>query len=291
MRSLYQDMLIHVTRVLPRAGVVRRALARGLPAAARRGATPISRFASGCRAAPRAKRRIRSRCAWSSSSRSTHADVPHPALRHRHQRERDRARARRSLPAAASNRTCRPERLRRFFTRTDGGYRINKQVRDLCVFARQDLTRDPPFSRLDLIMCRNVLIYMDAVLQKKLVHVFHYALNPTGFLDAGPGRDRRTACRAVQAGRQEVPDLSQAGQPGRTRRCRFRRTTRRRGCRRRSATPDAGAAAKRCCRARSTGSSSSVLRPPASSSMPTCRSSSSAGRPGGFSSRRPARRA
>ena len=54
-----------------------------------------------------------------------------------------------------------PERLRRFFTRGDGGYRVTKSLRDMCVFARQDLTRDPPFSRLDLICCRNVLIYMD----------------------------------------------------------------------------------------------------------------------------------
>lgn len=55
-------------------------------------------------------------------------------------------------------------------------------IRDVCVFARQDLTKDPPFSHLDLILCRNVLIYMDAVLQKKLLSVFHYALNPGGFL-------------------------------------------------------------------------------------------------------------
>ena len=58
-------------------------------------------------------------------------------------------------------------------------------IRDVCVFARQDLTKDPPFSRLDLILCRNVLIYMDTVLQKKLLSVFHYALNPTGFLVLG----------------------------------------------------------------------------------------------------------
>jgi len=77
------------------------------------------------------------------------------------------------------------DRLRRFFTKHDGGYRITKVVRDLCVFARQDLTKDPPFSRLDLILCRNVLIYMDAVLQKKLLSVFHYALNPNGFLVLG----------------------------------------------------------------------------------------------------------
>ncbi|MDC0722794.1 chemotaxis protein CheB [Nannocystis bainbridge] len=79
-----------------------------------------------------------------------------------------------------------PERLRRFFTKTDGGkYRIAKAVRDLCVFARQDVTRDPPFSKLDLILCRNVLIYMGAVLQRKLMTVFHYALKPSGFLMLG----------------------------------------------------------------------------------------------------------
>lgn len=77
------------------------------------------------------------------------------------------------------------ERLRRFFLRTEGGYRINKIVRDMCVFARQDLTRDPPFSKLDLILCRNVLIYLGLSLQKRLMSVFHYALRPTGFLMLG----------------------------------------------------------------------------------------------------------
>ena len=78
-----------------------------------------------------------------------------------------------------------PERLRRYFTRVDGKCRINKVVRDLCVFARQDLTRDPPFSKLDLILCRNVLIYMGTVLQRKLMNVFHYALKPSGYLMLG----------------------------------------------------------------------------------------------------------
>jgi len=78
-----------------------------------------------------------------------------------------------------------PDQLRRFFTKQDGEYRVTKMIRDLCVFARQDLTRDPPFSRLDLILCRNVLIYMDLVLQKKLLSIFHYALNPNGFLMLG----------------------------------------------------------------------------------------------------------
>ena len=78
-----------------------------------------------------------------------------------------------------------PERLRRFFSKTDGRYRISKVVRDLCVFARQDVTRDPPFSKLDLILCRNVLIYLGAVLQRKLMSVFHYALKPSGYLMLG----------------------------------------------------------------------------------------------------------
>src|SRR5205085_879029 len=67
-----------------------------------------------------------------------------------------------------------PERLRRFFNEVDGGYRISKAVRDIVIFARQDLTRDPPFSKLDLIVCRNVLIYLGPLLQQKLMSVFHY---------------------------------------------------------------------------------------------------------------------
>ena len=77
------------------------------------------------------------------------------------------------------------ERLQRFFNRVDGSFKIIKQVRDMCVFARQDLTRDPPFSRLDLIVCRNVLIYLGSTLQKKLMGMFHYALKPTGYLLLG----------------------------------------------------------------------------------------------------------
>jgi two-component system CheB/CheR fusion protein len=78
-----------------------------------------------------------------------------------------------------------PERLQKFFTRTDGGYRINKQIRDLCIFAIQDVTRDPPFSRMDLISCCNLLIYLGTPLQKKALVAFHYALNPDGYLLLG----------------------------------------------------------------------------------------------------------
>lgn len=78
-----------------------------------------------------------------------------------------------------------PERLRRFFTKEESGYVISKAVRDRCVFARQDATRDPPFSNLDLISCRNVLIYLGPVLQKRILPFFHYALRDGGFLLLG----------------------------------------------------------------------------------------------------------
>jgi two-component system CheB/CheR fusion protein len=78
-----------------------------------------------------------------------------------------------------------PERLRRFFVKVEGGYRINKAIRDICVFARHNLLQDPPFSRIDVISCRNVLIYLEPVLQKKIMPIFHYALKPRGFLMLG----------------------------------------------------------------------------------------------------------
>jgi two-component system, chemotaxis family, CheB/CheR fusion protein len=77
------------------------------------------------------------------------------------------------------------ERLRLFFTKVDGRYRISKDIREMCVFARHDLAEGPPFSRMDLISCRNVLIYMEPRLQERVFATFHYALNPGGFLVLG----------------------------------------------------------------------------------------------------------
>jgi two-component system CheB/CheR fusion protein len=80
-----------------------------------------------------------------------------------------------------------PERLARFFAVEPDGkaYRIHKGIRDMLVFSEQDVIRDPPFSKLDLISCRNLLIYMGGDLQKKLIPLFHYSLNPDGFLFLG----------------------------------------------------------------------------------------------------------
>ena len=79
------------------------------------------------------------------------------------------------------------ERLARFFASQPDGltYRIHKSIRDLLIFSEQDLIKDPPFSKIDLISCRNLLIYMNGALQKKIVLLFHYALNPKGFLFLG----------------------------------------------------------------------------------------------------------
>ena len=80
-----------------------------------------------------------------------------------------------------------PARLTRFFIKAadGGGYRIQKFIRDFIVFSEQDVIKDPPFSKLDLISCRNLLIYLGSELQKKLMSLFHYALNPGGFLMLG----------------------------------------------------------------------------------------------------------
>jgi two-component system, chemotaxis family, CheB/CheR fusion protein len=106
------------------------------------------------------------------------------------------------------------ERLRRFFFKENDHYRIAKSIRDLCIFARQDVTRDPPFSHLDLVSCRNLLIYFDARAQRHVMQVFHYALRPSGYLMLGPSetvgvasdlfelinREHRLYCRKAGSG-------------------------------------------------------------------------------------------
>ncbi len=78
-----------------------------------------------------------------------------------------------------------PERLRRFFVEADGRYRVSKTIRDACVFSRHNVLTDPPFSHLDLISCRNLLIYLEPVLQQRVIPTLHYALKPSGTLWLG----------------------------------------------------------------------------------------------------------
>jgi len=180
--SLYQDLLIHVTRFF-REPESFEAMAREVfPALVESGQDqPIRVWVSGCATGEEA---YSIGIALTEYLQRDHAekriqifatDVSETAVEQ----------ARTGVYPASIEEDVTPDRLRRFFTRHDGGYRVSKMIRDLCVFARQDLTKDPPFSRLDLILCRNVLIYMDALLQKKLLSVFHYALHPDGFLVLG----------------------------------------------------------------------------------------------------------
>ena len=135
-----------------------------------------------------------------------------------------------------------PERLRRFFTQEESGYRVTRMVRDCCVFARQNITADPPFSQIDLVSCRNVLIYLQASAHAKVLAVFHYALKAGGILVLGTSESTSTVpalftqvdkkhriyTRAPGSARLlyldymsdrpiSAPELSQALQPGHTR--------------------------------------------------------------------------
>ena len=93
--------------------------------------------------------------------------------------------ARHGLYAKSLAQDVSPERLRRFFVEEEGGYRVSKLLREQVVFARQNVMSDPPFSRMDLITCRNLLIYLEPELQKKIFPAFHYALKPGGYLFLG----------------------------------------------------------------------------------------------------------
>jgi len=117
-------------------------------------------------------------------------------------------------------------RLRRFFTKTETGYKIVKPIRDLCIFAKHDITTDPPLSNMDIVSCRNLLIYLDTFLQNKALSMLHYALKPKGFLVLGtaesvtalPGlftavdNKQRIYSKNI-ASRRTIPDI---GTPGAT---------------------------------------------------------------------------
>lgn len=95
------------------------------------------------------------------------------------------AKARTAAYSKAEVENISEERLRNYFTKTDGHYQVHKTIRDVCIFAVHNFLKDPPFAHIDLLSCRNVLIYMDSYLQKKALTTFHYALNENGFLLLG----------------------------------------------------------------------------------------------------------
>jgi two-component system CheB/CheR fusion protein len=96
-----------------------------------------------------------------------------------------------------------PERLNRYFSKVEGGYQIGKALREMCVFSKHDLIQDPPFSKLDLISCRNVLIFFGSV-RKSVIAVFHYALKPDGFLVLGPSEAESGSLFSIVPGAQSI---------------------------------------------------------------------------------------
>jgi two-component system CheB/CheR fusion protein len=183
-RALYQDLLIHVTRFFREPESFKALAQQVFPKLVedRGEEQPIRAWVSGCATGEEAYSLAISLLEYLHEHHHEElriqifaTDVSEAAVEH----------ARAGVYPATIEPDVPPEILRRFFTKVDGSYRVSKTVRDLCVFARQDLTKDPPFSRLDLILCRNVLIYMDVVLQQRLISVFHYALNPQSFLVLG----------------------------------------------------------------------------------------------------------
>jgi len=95
------------------------------------------------------------------------------------------ATAREGLYSEADVADVSPARLARFFQREAGGYRVRRDLRETILFAHHNVIRDPPFSHLDLIACRNVLIYLNRSIQERLLETFHFALRPGGFLFLG----------------------------------------------------------------------------------------------------------
>jgi two-component system CheB/CheR fusion protein len=94
-------------------------------------------------------------------------------------------RARIGLYSEAAISDVSPERIKRFFLKQSNGFQVNKSVREMCIFAKQNVAKDPPFSSLDLVSCRNLLIYLGPVLQRRVIPALHYALRPNGYLLLG----------------------------------------------------------------------------------------------------------
>jgi two-component system CheB/CheR fusion protein len=183
LQALYQDILIHVTRFFREPASFEALKQAVLPVALENRADdqPIRIWVCGCSTGEEAYSvaitvfEFLDEAGQNTPVQLFATDVSESAIEH----------ARDGIYPASIAADVSPERLRRFFSKADSGYRIAKRIRDVCVFARQDVTRDPPFSRLNLILCRNVLIYMGSHLQRRVMTVFHYALKPTGFLMLG----------------------------------------------------------------------------------------------------------
>lgn len=107
-------------------------------------------------------------------------------------------------------------RLKNYFTKNNGGYQLKKNIRDMCIFAPHNFLKDPPFARMDLVSCRNVLIYMESFLQKKALTTFHYALKRDGFLLLGKSESTSPASELFASLDKHEKIYSPKSVPGRS---------------------------------------------------------------------------
>ncbi len=180
---LFQDILIHVTGFFRDSQVFNALRDKILPQilATRAAGEPIRIWASGCSSGEEVYSIVI--CLLEhlgDRASSTPIQVFGTDI---NEAEIEKARA--GVYSAQDMREVSAQRRTRFFTKTGSNYMVNQSVRELCVFARHDVTKDPPFSKIDLLSCRNVLIYFEQLLQRKVLLGFHYALNPTGVLMLG----------------------------------------------------------------------------------------------------------
>ncbi|MBM0743983.1 PAS domain-containing protein [Phormidium sp. CLA17] len=188
-KALYEEILIHVTSFFRDAEVFDQLTQTVFPIITqdKSAETPIRIWVAGCATGEEVYSiaicllEFLKNQAMHSSIQIFATDISDPAIN----------KARSGIYSESQMAEVSAERREAFFIPLEGGsYQICKAVRELCVFARQDLSRDPPFSNLDLISCRNVLIYMGEELQQRLMPLFHYSLKPTGFLMLGTSESR-----------------------------------------------------------------------------------------------------
>jgi two-component system CheB/CheR fusion protein len=182
-RALCEDVLIHVTSFFREAPAFEALQKEILPRilAKKANATPLRVWAAGCSTGEEAYS-----VAISILESPAFQEHPRPIqVFGSDVSERAIEKARAGVYPEAALRDCSEDIRRKYFAEVEEGYRIQKQVRKLCVFVRHDLARDPPFARLDILSCRNVLIYFGQELQNRLMRTFHYCLNDPGFLMLG----------------------------------------------------------------------------------------------------------
>jgi two-component system CheB/CheR fusion protein len=192
-RSLHDDLLIQVTSFFRDRESFEELKATALTDVLKRKAAgaPIRAWAVGCSTGEEVYSLAMSIVEFVGDARSVHpvlvfgSDLSDKAIEH----------ARAGLYSEAAMREVGEERRNRFFVKSERGWRVGKALRDLCVFARNDVARDPPFSRLDLVSCRNVLIYFGHALQKRVLASLHHSLNQPGYLLLGRSESVSSAPR------------------------------------------------------------------------------------------------